>query len=84
MITITNSPNKVRIDSTTSAYMTSIIMKQAIIQVSLNAVSDYVVIYTNNGNDKYIISYIYLDPTQRTELNINNNQDLFNYFDSIL
>lgn len=82
MITLTDYTNKMLISSDDKEYMTSIIMKGNVNQVSHNTEQDYIIIH--NNSQRYIITYLAIEQSQRTELNINSNTDLFNYFNGIL
>ena len=82
MITLTDYSNKILIESGDTSYMSSVIMKGNVSQVSLNVEQDYIIIH--NSTQRYIITYLAIEAAQRTELNNNSNLDLFNYFNSIL
>ena len=81
MIKITDKPNKVIIDSTSYAFMPSIIFKSQVSEISHNEEKDFIIIRITGRVLQ--ISYIYIDPVQRDALGINSNADLFEYFNSI-
>ena len=81
MITITDKPTKVLVASSDGNFMDSIIFKSQLNRISHNRADDFIILYFSN--DRLIISYLHITPSQRSELNINSNEDLFNYFDSI-
>ena len=81
MIRIIDYTTKVEIESETPLFMPSLIYKSQLNRISHNQDEDIIILYFSN--DRLIFSYIYIDPAQRAELNINSNADLLQYFKSI-